>query len=45
MTYPRVLLVVMTLSLAACGSDITGPDSSTPSSKPAMGVVTLGSGT
>ena len=45
MKYTRLLLVAMTLSLAACGSEITGPDSSTPASKPAMGVVTLGSGT
>ncbi len=45
MKYTRFLLVVMTLSLAACGSEITGPENSPPPSKPAMGVYTLGSGT
>ena len=46
MKYTRLLLVVMTISLAACGSDITGPESSQPAAKnPSMGVYTLGSGT
>lgn len=44
MKFTRLVLVALTLSLAACGSEITGPESSPPPSKPAMGVFTLGSG-
>lgn len=45
MKFTRLVLVALTLSLAACGSEITGPDIS-PSPTPAFdGHGTLGSGT
>lgn len=45
MKYTRLLLVALTLSLAACGSDITGPESSPQPTKPSLTGITLGSGT
>lgn len=46
MKLSRILLVALVVSLSACGSEITGPESSTPPSKPSMDSgVTLGSGT
>jgi hypothetical protein len=48
MKVARILLAALTLSLAACGSEITGPESSPQLSEapaPARGIGVLGSGT
>jgi hypothetical protein len=47
MKYTRLVLVALTLSLAACGSDITGPESAPQPTAPSFddGWGTLGSGT
>lgn len=47
MKYTRILLLALTVSLAACGDQITGPDTSPPPPSRVVldGVGTLGSGT
>ena len=46
MKFTRLVLVALTLSLAACGSEITGPESMPVPSTPSLdGYGTLGSGT
>jgi predicted small lipoprotein YifL len=46
MKLSRILLVALVVSLAACGSEITGPDTSIAPSQPSLNSgVTIGSGT
>ncbi len=46
MKLTRLVLLALTVSLAAaCGSDITGPESTPQPSAPSLGWGTLGSGT